>query len=41
MGEAYALGRGVKQDENTAAEWYQKAAAQGLARAQNRLATRK
>ena len=38
MGDSCAHGRGIEQDEKAAAEWYQRAADQGLASAQDRLA---
>lgn len=37
MGQAYKLGRGVKQDMRAALEWYRKAATQGHVRAEDNL----
>lgn len=40
LGEMYANGRGVPQDDGEAAKWYRKAAEQGYPAAQNKLAKR-
>lgn len=37
LGRAYATGKGVKQDDQTAVQWFQKAADQGSAGAQYNL----